>query len=111
MLALGAGDKEYTVVTEIDRVTSSRKSTVQRGESNIKHNHAGERVNKSCDRFYRKNKKRMSPDLGRAVKKDFPKVDTKVATGEANGKDQGEGISEKKGTPVFSRVGQEYGLR
>lgn len=53
----------------------------------------------------------MSPDLGRAVKKDFPKVDTKVATGEANGKDQGECISEKKGTPVFSRVGQEYGLR
>lgn len=48
------GLEEYIAVTEVDLVTSSRERTVQRGDSNIKHNHASERVNKKCDRILEK---------------------------------------------------------
>lgn len=51
--------------------------------------------------YYRKNKKKMSPNLGRMVgkKKDFPKVDTKVATGKVKARTR-ENAFEKRKVPL-----------
>lgn len=96
-------------MTEVDLVTSSRESTVQRGDSNIKHNHASERVNKNCARLL-ENKKKMNP-LGRVVKKTSQNLTLMSATREVKAWTRENVLQKMKFLLWFTRVGQEYGLK